>query len=63
MPTYTFYHGPSDILWDEIMSTAEREQYLKDNPEISQIAQSNARPFPGGIKASSIKMKDKFFER
>ena len=41
MPTYTFYHGPSDIEWDEMMSNAEREQYLKDNPEVSQI--------PGGF--------------
>ena len=41
MPTYTFYHEPSDIEWDEMMSNAEREQYLKDNPEGRQI--------PGGF--------------
>ena len=41
MPTYTFYHEPSDIEWDEMMSNAEREQYLKDNPEVRQI--------PGGF--------------
>ena len=27
MPTYTFYHEPSDIEWDEMMSNDEREQY------------------------------------
>ena len=41
MPTYTFYHEPSDIEWDEMMSNPEREQYLKDNPEVRQI--------PGGF--------------
>ena len=41
MPTYTFYHEPSDIEWDEMMSNDEREQYLKDNPDVSQI--------PGGF--------------
>ena len=41
MPTYTFYHESSDIEWDEMMSNAEREQYLKDNPEVRQI--------PGGF--------------
>ena len=41
MPIYTFYHEPSNIEWDEMMSNDEREQYLKDNPEVSQI--------PGGF--------------
>ena len=37
MPTYKFYHEPSDTQWDEMMSMAEREQYLKDNPEVRQV--------------------------
>ena len=41
MPIYTFLHEPSDTEWDEMMSMAEREQYLKDNPEVRQI--------PGGF--------------
>ena len=37
MPIYTFLHEPSDTEWDEMMSMAEREQYLKDNPEVRQV--------------------------
>jgi len=41
MPTYTFYHEPSDIEWDEMMSNAEREKFLNENLHITQV--------PGGF--------------
>ena len=41
MPTYTFFNEKTEVEWDVMMSNAEREQYLKDNPDVSQI--------PGGF--------------
>ncbi len=41
MPTYTFYDEKTGEEWDDMMSNSEREEYLKDNPHISQI--------PGGF--------------
>ena len=36
MPTYTFYDEASGIEWDEFLSVAEREKFLKDNKHIRQ---------------------------
>ena len=41
MPTYTFYDSKTKKQWDDMISNDEREQYLKDNPDVSQI--------PGGF--------------
>ena len=41
MPTYTFYDEKTGKEWDDMMPNSEREEYLKDNPHISQI--------PGGF--------------
>ena len=41
MPTYTFYESKTKKQWDDMMPNSEREEYLKDNPHISQI--------PGGF--------------
>jgi len=41
MPTYTFFNELNGMEWDEMMPNSEREEYLKDNPHISQI--------PGGF--------------
>ena len=41
MPTYTFYDNKTKKQWDDMMPNSEREEYLKDNPHISQI--------PGGF--------------
>jgi hypothetical protein len=41
MPTYTFYDKKTGKEWDDMMPNSEREEYLKDNPHISQI--------PGGF--------------
>ena len=41
MPTYTFYNNYSGIEWDEMMSNAEREKFLKENPNVTHV--------PGGF--------------
>ena len=54
MPTYRFYHEPSDSEWDEMMSNAEREQYLKDNPDVEQVHTGiNIVAGVGSIKSDS----------
>ena len=37
MPTYTFYDEASGIEWDEFLSMAEREKFLKENSQITQV--------------------------
>ena len=37
MPTYTFFDEDSDETFDMFLSMAEREKYLKRNPQIRQV--------------------------
>jgi len=37
MPTYTFYNNYSGIEWDDMMSNSEREKFLKENPNVTQV--------------------------
>ena len=37
MPTYTFYDESSGIEWDEFLSIAQREKFLKKNSQIRQV--------------------------
>lgn len=37
MPTYTFFNAESGVRFDDMMSNAEREEFLKKNPHINQI--------------------------
>ena len=37
MPTYTFYDESSGIEWDEFLSIAQREKFLKKNLQIRQV--------------------------
>ncbi len=37
MPTYTFKDTKTDREWTERMSIAEREDFLKDNPHVTQL--------------------------
>ena len=41
MPTYTFRDSITNKQWDDMISNAEREKFLKDNPHVNQI--------PGGF--------------
>ena len=37
MPTYTFYDEASGIEWEQFLSMAEREKFLKENLQIKQV--------------------------
>tara|TARA_B100000787_G_C16026494_1_gene220786 strand:+ start:59 stop:367 length:309 start_codon:yes stop_codon:yes gene_type:complete len=37
MPTYTFYNNYSGIEWDDLMSNSEREKFLEENPNVTQV--------------------------
>lgn len=37
MPTYTFYDESSGIEWDESLSIAQKEKFLKENIQIRQV--------------------------
>ncbi len=39
MPTYTFYDEASGIEWDDFLSIADKEKFLKENPQIKQVFQ------------------------
>ena len=41
MPIYTFFNELNGMEWDEMISNAEREEFLAKNPHIRQI--------PGGF--------------
>ena len=37
MPTYTFYDESSGIEWDDFMSIADKEKFLLENKQITQV--------------------------
>ena len=37
MPTYTFIDNDTGLTFDEFMGMSEKDQYLEDNPHISQV--------------------------
>ena len=37
MPTYTFIYNNTGTTYDEFMGMSEKDQYLEDNPHISQV--------------------------
>ena len=37
MPTYTFRDNNTGLEFDEFMGMSEKDQYLEDNPHISQV--------------------------
>ena len=37
MPTYTFLNKETDEEFDILMSIAERDQYVQDNPHLTQV--------------------------
>ena len=37
MPIYTFYDEASGIQWDDMMSISEKEDFLKNNQQITQV--------------------------
>jgi hypothetical protein len=37
MPTYTFHNKETGVVKDKMMSIADKERYLKDNPDVEQV--------------------------
>ena len=37
MPTYTFKNNKTGEIFDKVMKIAEKEPYLKDNPDLSSV--------------------------
>lgn len=48
MPIYTFYNELSGMEWDEMITNAEREEFLAKNPQVKQI--------PGGFAVAGDHM-------
>ena len=54
MPTYTFHNRQTGVVEDKMMKIAEKEQYLKDNPDVEQVHTGiNIVAGVGGIKSDS----------
>lgn len=51
MPQYKFENTESGEVWEEFMSIAGREQYLKENPHVKQLVNWRG----GDITSSSQK--------
>ena len=50
MPTYTFYDNQTGDQFDALMRISEREDYLKNNPHITQVV--TAPNIVGGVSTS-----------
>ena len=59
MPTYDFVNNETGEEFEEFMSIAAREQYLKDNPHIQQLLGATATV--GGVSITG-KIPDGFKE-
>jgi hypothetical protein len=51
MPTYSFYNNQTGEQFDEMMKFSEREEYLKNNPHITQVL--TAASIVSGVSTSS----------
>lgn len=51
MPEYTFFNIESGMEWDDIMSISEKEEFLKNNPKVTQVLNTmNIVSGVGGIR-------------
>ena len=51
MPEYTFFHTETGMEWDDIMSISEKEEFLKNNPKVTQVLNTmNIVSGVGGIR-------------
>ena len=54
MPTYTFHNKVTGVVEDKILKMSEKEQYLKDNPDLEQVLTGlNIVAGVGSIKSDS----------
>lgn len=42
MPLYSFYNSETDEVTEELMSIASKENYLKENPHLTQVIEAPA---------------------
>jgi hypothetical protein len=66
MPTYTFYDNQTGKEFDALIKISEREDYLKNNPHITQVitaptivssvSTSNKIKYPKASKKFSLKL-------
>ena len=61
MPSYSFKNNKTGEEFDKVMSIADREQYLKDNPNITQLL-SKAHIGYGSGNTQGVKVDDGFRE-
>lgn len=61
MPSYSFKNEKTGEEFDKVMSMAEREQYLKDNPDIKQMISKVAFSYGSG-NTQGIKVDNGFRE-
>lgn len=54
MPTYSFQNNETQEEWTEVMSIAERDSYLKNNPNITQII-TNAPALGDPVRLGLVK--------
>ena len=47
MPTYTFFNEQSGIEYDETMTIAEMEKFVKDNPQVKRVWHGKAPAMVG----------------
>ena len=66
MPTYTFKNKDTGEVFDKVMKIAEKEPYLKDNPNISPVltvpnfvGDHIVKKMDGGMKETLQKIADK----
>ena len=54
MPTYTFHNKVTGVVEDKVLRISEKEQYLKDNPDLEQVLTGlNIVAGVGSIKSDS----------
>jgi len=66
MPTYTFKNNKTGEIFDKVMKIAEKEPYLKDNPDLSSVFNATnfvgdhiVKKMDGGMKETLQKIADK----
>jgi|TARA_Y100000389_G_scaffold108132_1_gene105287 hypothetical protein len=66
MPTYTFKNKDTGEVFDKVMKIAEKEPYLKDNPNLSPVLTAPnfvgdhiVKKMDGGMKETLQKIADK----
>ena len=47
MPTYTFFNEQAGVEYDEVMTIAEMEKFVKDNPHIKRVWHGKAPAMVG----------------